>query len=55
MIGRIITPSTRPATSIVRPVEEAGPTKKGRKPRLRSSQLRTPVEVVYYNQCRQQQ
>ena len=32
MIGRIITASTRPATSIVRPVAEAGPLKNGIQP-----------------------
>ena len=37
MIGRIITASTRPATSIVRPVVEAGPAKSGMKPRLSAS------------------
>ena len=38
MIGRIITASTRPAVSIVRPVAEAGPAKNGMKPRCSASQ-----------------
>ena len=37
MIGRIITASTRPAVSIVRPVAEVGPAKIGMKPRYFSS------------------
>ena len=36
-IGRIITASTTPTTSIVRPVAEAGPAKSGMKPRWSSS------------------
>jgi hypothetical protein len=36
-IGRIITVKTRPATNIVRPVTEAGPSKKGMKPSFCSS------------------
>jgi hypothetical protein len=38
MIGRIITASTSPTVSIVRPVTDAGPANSGMKPRLRSSQ-----------------
>jgi hypothetical protein len=34
MIGRIITASTIPTVNIVRPLVEAGPAKKGRKPRV---------------------
>ena len=37
MIGRIITASTRPAVSIVRPVADAGPAKSGIQPRLRAA------------------
>jgi hypothetical protein len=37
-IGRIITASTRPAVSIVRPVTDAGPLKKGMKLRFPTSQ-----------------
>ena len=38
MIGRIMTASTSPAVSIVRPVAEAGPAKNGMKPRWSSAQ-----------------
>ena len=40
-IGRIITASTIPATNIVRPVVEAGPSKNGMKPRWSSSHFMT--------------
>jgi hypothetical protein len=40
-IGRIITARTRPATSIVRPVTEAGPSKIGMKPSFSSSHFIT--------------
>ncbi len=40
-IGRIITARTSPATSIVRPVAEAGPSKSGMKPRFSSSHFIT--------------
>ena len=40
-IGRIITASTSPATSIVRPVIEAGPSKIGMKPSFASSHFIT--------------
>jgi hypothetical protein len=37
MIGRIITASTSPAVSMVRPVAEAGPAKNGMNPRFSSA------------------
>jgi hypothetical protein len=37
MIGRIITASTTPAVSIVRPVADAGPAKRGMKERFSSA------------------
>ncbi len=40
-IGRIIKASTIPAVSIVRPVTEAGPLKKGIQPRCATSQSST--------------
>jgi hypothetical protein len=39
--GRIITASTTPAVSMVRPVTEAGPSKNGMNPSLSTSQSRT--------------
>jgi hypothetical protein len=42
-IGRIITASTRPATSIVRPVAEAGPSKNGMKPSFSSTHCIGPT------------
>ena len=39
MIGRIITPSTRPTVNIVRPLVEAGPAKKGMKPRVSAAHM----------------
>ena len=38
MIGRIMIASTRPAVSMVRPVDDAGPANSGMNPALSSSQ-----------------
>ena len=45
MIGRIITASTTPTTSIVRPVADAGPSNSGMNPSLSSSQVLSPTEA----------
>ena len=45
MIGRIITASTTPATSIVRPVAVAGPSKNGMKPRWSASHSWIPTDA----------
>src|SRR6185436_15492771 len=45
MIGRIITASTRPATSIVRPVADTGPAKNGNQPNHWLSQVERPTEA----------
>jgi hypothetical protein len=45
MIGRIITASTRPAVSMVRPVAETGPAKNGSQPSHSLSQVARPTEA----------
>ena len=45
MIGRIITASTMPATSMVRPVAETGPAKNGSQPNHSLSHVVRPAEA----------